>query len=510
MIVDGSSLDTNDPIKCDVCVVGAGAVGYAMAHKLRSTGLDVVVLESGIHNERQGYEWWQRRDWDPLVADLDEGVPNEFVQDARPDFFEASRTRCLGGSTNCWGGFIRPLDAYDFDEWPIQRSDLLKYYKQDLPLLGLGHFDIFDQPEKWNEYTRVKIDPYITEEATKGLLKSVIIQQQQDTSIIDSQDRYPNLFSQEDNLRLIRNANAVRIDYDESRVDALYFRPLVVDGSSKSPGPECRVIAKHYVLAMGGIEIPRFLQLNGVDERLPDIGRYYMNHPKYEACGIGDLVPPAVPDIPRVYGDLIPLNDSPTARIQAFVVPTRNGMTEYGTRNYRIALVTRDDRKTFRVELNFEQAPNPNSRIRLDDKHVDVLGRKLPKLDWRFSEADAATVNGAMRAIYRYFQSRAPVGIRWEEWRFDASRPFPPIFDIGGQKIYTGDHHLGTCRMNSDDEKKDGVVDSNCKVIDFDNLWISSTAVFRTGGWANSTFTLLALALRLADRLQGKIARESP
>jgi len=47
----------------------------------------------------------------------------------------------------------------------------------------------------------------------------------------------------------------------------------------------------------------------------------------------------------------------------------------------------------------------------------------------------------------------------------------------------------------------DGVVDSNCKVFDVDNLWIAGSSVFPTSGWANPTLTLVALADRLAHHL---------
>ena len=48
----------------------------------------------------------------------------------------------------------------------------------------------------------------------------------------------------------------------------------------------------------------------------------------------------------------------------------------------------------------------------------------------------------------------------------------------------------------------DGVVDANCKVHHLENLFIASSAVFVTSGQANSTFMIVAFALRLADQLK--------
>jgi choline dehydrogenase-like flavoprotein len=48
-----------------------------------------------------------------------------------------------------------------------------------------------------------------------------------------------------------------------------------------------------------------------------------------------------------------------------------------------------------------------------------------------------------------------------------------------------------------------GVVDRNCRVHDVDNLYIAGSSVFPTAGHVNPTLTIIALALRLADRLAG-------
>ncbi len=118
-----------------------------------------------------------------------------------------------------------------------------------------------------------------------------------------------------------------------------------------------------------------------------------------------------------------------------------------------------------------------------------------------FTPADANTVNFALLRIKEFLTSI--YSIKWQpqvDWNFNASLPYPPVKQEN--EPYTGDHHMGTCRMNSSDAARDGVVDSHCKVIDFKNLWICSTGVYPTGGWANATLTLLALALRLADHLK--------
>ena len=46
------------------------------------------------------------------------------------------------------------------------------------------------------------------------------------------------------------------------------------------------------------------------------------------------------------------------------------------------------------------------------------------------------------------------------------------------------------------------MVDKNLKVHEIKNLYISGSSVFRTGGHAHPTFTIVQLSSRLADHLK--------
>ena len=51
------------------------------------------------------------------------------------------------------------------------------------------------------------------------------------------------------------------------------------------------------------------------------------------------------------------------------------------------------------------------------------------------------------------------------------------------------------------DDPARGVVDRHGKVHGIDNLWVGGGSLFPTAGCSNPTLTVVALALRLADRL---------
>jgi choline dehydrogenase-like flavoprotein len=63
------------------------------------------------------------------------------------DRLEETRSRYLGGSTNCWGGWCRPLDSLDFENrdwvpnsgWPFGKEELHRHYVRSHSLLQLAH-----------------------------------------------------------------------------------------------------------------------------------------------------------------------------------------------------------------------------------------------------------------------------------------------------------------------------------------------------------------------------------
>ena len=54
-----------------------------------------------------------------------------------------------------------------------------------------------------------------------------------------------------------------------------------------------------------------------------------------------------------------------------------------------------------------------------------------------------------------------------------------------------------------------GVVDEDCRVHGIANLYIASSSVFPTSGIANPTLTIVALAIRLANKLRSQRQLES-
>jgi choline dehydrogenase-like flavoprotein len=59
---------------------------------------------------------------------------------------------------------------------------------------------------------------------------------------------------------------------------------------------------------------------------------------------------------------------------------------------------------------------------------------------------------------------------------------------------------MGTTRMSA--QAADGVVDANLAIHGVPNVFVASSSTFVTSSQANSTFMIVAFALRLADHLR--------
>jgi len=137
-----------------------------------------------------------------------------------------------------------------------------------------------------------------------------------------------------------------------------------------------------------------------------------------------------------------------------------------------------------------EQAPNPDSRMTLDEAKTDRFGVPRVKLDWRLSRIDKESV----------MRSQQIIGDRLEKAGVGTLQPIPVFLDDSpdwGDTLRGGHHHLGTTRCSID--PKNGVVDPDGQVHTVRDLYVADSSVFPAGGYANPFLTLVAWSVRLAD-----------
>ncbi|MGI9500477.1 MAG: GMC family oxidoreductase, partial [Geminicoccaceae bacterium] len=127
------------------------------------------------------------------------------------------------------------------------------------------------------------------------------------------------------------------------------------------------------------------------------------------------------------------------------------------------------------------------------------LGVPRVKLDWRFSDIDKHTVQVLMSTFDKELIRLGLGRLEPSDWLAEDSALWHTD-DLVGNHPVGGYHHMGTTRMAA--SPREGVVDADCRVHGMGNLFVAGSSVFPTGGWANPTLTILALALRLGDHLK--------
>ncbi|HXN36901.1 MAG TPA: GMC family oxidoreductase [Solirubrobacteraceae bacterium] len=120
----------------------------------------------------------------------------------------------------------------------------------------------------------------------------------------------------------------------------------------------------------------------------------------------------------------------------------------------------------------------------------DALGVARMRTRLRFEDDD---IRGAIRAHEHFDRYLRRLGLgRLEYLDEDPEEAFR-------EQLLDGYHQAGTTRMSV--RPQDGVLDPQLAVHGFDDLFVASSSAFVTSGQANSTFTIVVIALRLADHI---------
>ena len=263
VILDARDMPDGETLSADLVIVGAGAAGISMALELADTSIGVLLLESGgLRTEK-------------ATQDLYSGTVADERLHSPPDTY---RQRRFGGSTTIWGGRCMPLDEIDFEfrdympnsGWPIDLSALMPFYPKANQLCEAGEFS-YSAAAAFNRPLRAMIEGFESSHFTTDTLERF-------SCPTDFGARYGRRLRAATNIRVVLHANVTRIhlDPDGGRVQSLDVRTLGAKAF--------KATAKHYVLATGGLEVPRLLLASrdvhtlGIGNVRGVVGRYYMCH----------------------------------------------------------------------------------------------------------------------------------------------------------------------------------------------------------------------------------------
>ena len=544
-LTDARAIPRTTSVPADVCIVGAGPTGIAVALQLVDCGLDVVVLESGDDHEN------------PDAQALNEGA----VVGLPYYPLTETRFRVLGGNSGRWAGWCRPLDGLDMDRrswvphsgWPVTRVELDDSYAAAADLCEVDLDALADDAVDLPPLYRA---PYVGDGVEVALWAG--------SPPTKFGTVYRDRLTDAPGVQLITDATVTEVVSNGRTVERVAVKTR--------SGNEFSVSARVTVLCAGAMETARLLLTSrsghtaGLGNEHGLVGRNFMEHPHLVTGTLriadAEARAEAVAALDRSWSGArarLALQRPSGAAKMAYVLSDetkrREQLLAFSTRLHTTGPVSREESPAYgaiklvvtnlRSPRRFvtqvkagtlpsgvgslagtivrglpdvsravyhealrqprelalftqaEQTPNPNSRVFLDPARRDRFGVPKIKLDWRLTSDDKRSV----------IRSQELVAARLEAAGVGALVPAEPFRDDSsdwGPGLRGGHHHLGTARMADDPAR--GVVDRNLQVHTVPNLYVGDSAVFPTGGFSNPMLTAVALAVRLGRHLAKEYA----
>ena len=526
MIGDLRDRDCGAELSADLCIVGAGAAGIAIAREFLDTRTEVILLDSG------GLR--RSADTEALNRGHSDGMP--------PESLTESRARLLGGATALWAGQCLPPEPGTFEQrpwvpysgWPFGHEQVEPYHRRAEALFRIEG-ETYDE-RVWDAFgvTRPAVD-----RARLGHQFSVWCPRPHLGRL------YRRRLAASRNVKVLLHATAIELITTTAgdRFDSVRI--------ATPEGKTARVRARACVVCGGGVENARLLLAStgahpeGAGNGRDLVGRFFQEHPNLHAASIAGA---DVSRLQELYGlfyrrgirylprlvlspelqrteEVLSCSAHPvfhfaedsgieaarrvyrSARSRRRPDELRGELRRIAGDLPRLASIAhsrvargrsarvRPDMVTLQVYA--EQAPNPESRVTLSS-HRDRFGIPLPHVDWRLTEQDRRTSNAMVRGVAAEFRRLNLGEIRPEGWLADA--------DWAGH-VSDSYHHMGTTRMGTDPATS--VVDENSRVHGIDGLFVAGSSVFPASGYVNPTLMIVSLAIRLGDHLKSALARPS-
>jgi choline dehydrogenase-like flavoprotein len=507
----------------DIIIIGTGAGGGTLAHRLAPSGKKILIIERGTFLPRE------KANWSPIEVFKQERYFNaETWYDKKNQELHPAAGYWVGGNTKFYGGTLFRAREEEFNtvihkggispEWCLKYADFEPYYTQAEKLYNVHGKRGLDPTEPWaNEeyaFPAISHEPRIQEvhddlkakglrpfylpmaikinEAQQFLSKCIrcetcdghpcLVHAKADAEVIAVRPaiQHPNvrLLTEAKVQRLQTSASGRKITAVETEVagEVKLFRAAIVVVA-------CGAINSAALL----LRSPNDQHPHGLANRSDQVGRNYMKH----NCGV--VVGLMERENPTIFQKTLGINDFywgesdfpyPMGQVQLSGkvnkemlmndVPVTTG-TE----------VSADETAAHSVDwwLMGEDLPDPHNRVHLKGDKIQIdytenNTESFNRLVHRWIEV-LKSINTDMGWILgsRYYHSSFP--LRWVA------------------------HQCGTCRFGIDPETS--VLDPNCRTHEIDNLYVVDGSFFPSNIGSNPTLTIIANALRVGDHLLDRL-----
>lgn len=524
------------PEVADVIVVGSGPSGSIVTQTLAAQGFSVICLEQGDWINASDFPG-NHPEWELLIQERWAHDPNvrrrpaDYPVDVADSDMWPVMYSGVGGRSLIFGGHWPRLMPSDFrvrsldgiaDDWPISYEDLRPYYEEVDRFIGVSGVDgdpaypdglEYPQPPLpigkggrrmaeamnrlgWHWWPGVHAIPSFKTSALDACARYGVCEWGCPHSAKGSFDRTFLSAAMQAGAHVVTGARVARVTLDErGRANGVVW----IDPN----GTEHLQKAKGVVLCANGVGTPRLLlmsdqagHLNGLANSSDLVGRNLMLHPNATVVGYYDedlesYIGPAGQLISSHEFYETDLGNGFVRGAKWNLMPLPGPMTTIDQHRSRpfeevwgesFHRVVRRHSSAMLWAANTEDLPEPTNRVTLSTELSDAHGLPSPKIHYRVSDNTRKMLRFAVdRMTQAHLEAGAIDVVQTEIW-----------VDQPG-------HLLGTARMGNDPETS--VVDSFGRSHDVPNLFVADGSLFVTGGAANPTNTISALALRVARHI---------
>ena len=531
-----------EEIKTDYCIIGGGIAGILLASKLATLSKKILILDQGprfseedranmlehaTEDLNQSVDYNDRVNSDAISPHTSGNIGKQSVN------WKALRLFGIGGTALHFNGTMtRPLEndlkvktlfGYGRD-WPISYSELE-------PWLLKAEYEIGVAGNEDNPYASPRSEPfpmpahqfsYFDSNIFGPALKKLgIVGHSYPRSVNSipfkgrsgclacracrfcpsgarySPDRvHVPMLDKQSNVSIIENISTRRLETN-SRGDKI-TAAHAIRLPDKS---ETTILAKNFIVAMGGVETPRMLLLsaddnlykNGLGNMGGQLGKGFSDHSipsvnfnigKHAGSRLG--FPTMITDHFRLHKER---TEYPTFAIRASpsleLNPIGKLAVDWATKDKTLSLEELRRQIPQIVTLSAFSELEGKGELELDYDKLDAFGSPVAKISMQMTEWD--------RRGYTKLNELIP--------EIGEVMSVKNISEISPPGSGFGYHPSGATAMaKSPDE---GVCDENLKVFGLDNLYVVSNSVFPHMGANPPTLTIAALALRLAAHFKG-------
>lgn len=497
-------------LKTKVCIVGSGPAGTFASEFLVKNGIDVIILEEGNEFKNSNSDSF-----------LDKTFVTENIS------FNYGFSKQIGGSSNLWSGRLSILENSDinygnkeFKSWPIKYKELFQYYKLASCILNINFEEIWSS----NKSIEKHIPNIFKDEIFGNFDFKKFLWQYPPFNCNDYLKQNHIKFN---NFKLISNTKVLKLSQNSQDGRINY-----VEAKSKEHG-FLKIESDFFILANGGIEVPRIL-LNsnsnsplGIGNDHEMVGKCLMTHPKAN-IGLLSLRKSTIiknrlfnEESQKTFIKYGLGNKESSNKLNHYLQFTPHFSKEFlnplnyfskkekifneffseklsfdnSIRNLKLFINNKYflsnpymlKARQFFIRAYIDQKPNLDNKVFLSNAK-DKYGIPKVSINWNLDKADKYD----FLKFFENFSNNISINkignvesniLKLEKW---------PLNGLHS-------HFIGTTRMGNN--PLTSVVDHNCKVHNISNLFIAGPSVFPSGGYANPFLTISALSLRLSEYL---------